>query len=373
MPSTSHPISNDGYLLDRIGSNRLPLKPAGRYQKTRSTQASPMYILGIETSCDETAAAIVQDGTAVLSSKISSQISIHHQYGGVVPELASRKHIESIVAVVDEAISESGLKKNQIDALAATRGPGLVGALLVGFSFAKAYAYSLDVPLVGVNHLESHINSVFLEPQPPAFPFVALLVSGGHTGIYYVTSHTSVELMGQTRDDAAGEAFDKVAKLLGLGYPGGGVIDRLAREGNPQKIVFTRSYLDKSDFDFSFSGIKTAVRHYVDKHPSEDAGQIADIAAGFQAAVVEVLTYKIIHAARIKDCEHIAVVGGVAANSGLRNSVRRDARGRGLKVHIPSVKLCGDNAAMVAAAGFHHIKAGMQSRLEDDVFSRTTV
>lgn len=332
-----------------------------------------MYILGIETSCDETAAAIVQDGTAVLSSKISSQIGIHHQYGGVVPELASRKHIETIVAVVDEAISESGLKKHQIDAVAVTRGPGLVGALLVGFSFAKAYAYALGLPLVGVNHLESHINSVFLEPQPPAFPFVALLASGGHTGIYYVTSHTSVELMGQTRDDAAGEAFDKVAKLLGLGYPGGGVIDRLAKEGNPQKIVFTRPYLNKSDFDFSFSGIKTAVRHYVDKHPSDYTHQIADIAAGFQAAVVEVLTYKLLHAAQIKDCEHIAVVGGVAANSGLRNSVRRDAKGRGLKVHIPSVKLCGDNAAMVAAAGFHYLKAGVQARLDDDVFSRNKV
>ena len=332
-----------------------------------------MYILGIETSCDETAAAIVQDGTAVLSSKISSQIGIHHQYGGVVPELASRKHIETIVAVVDEAISESGLKKHQIDAVAVTRGPGLVGALLVGFSFAKAYAYALGVPVVGVNHLESHINSVFLEPQPPAFPFVALLASGGHTGIYYVTSHTSVELMGQTRDDAAGEAFDKVAKLLGLGYPGGSVIDRLAKEGNPKKIVFTRPYLNKSDFDFSFSGIKTAVRHYVDKHPSDYTHQIADIAAGFQAAVVEVLTYKLLHAAQIKDCEHIAVVGGVAANSGLRNSVRRDAKGRGLKVHIPSVKLCGDNAAMVAAAGFHYLKAGVQARLDDDVFSRNKV
>jgi N6-L-threonylcarbamoyladenine synthase len=332
-----------------------------------------MYILGIETSCDETAAAIVRDGTAVLSSKISSQIGIHHRYGGVVPELASRKHIESIVAVVDEAISESGLKKHQIDALAATRGPGLVGALLVGFSFAKAYAYGLGVPLVGVNHLESHINSVFLEPQPPAFPFVALLASGGHTGLYYVTSHTSVELMGQTRDDAAGEAFDKVAKLLGLGYPGGEVIDRLAKKGNPEKIVFTRPYLNKSDFDFSFSGIKTAVRHHVDKHPSDDAGQIADIVAGFQAAVVEVLSYKLIHAAQIKDCRHIAVVGGVAANSALRNRVRRDAKCRGLKVHIPSVKLCGDNAAMVAAAGFHYLKAGMQARLDDDVFSRNKV
>ncbi len=330
-----------------------------------------MYILGIESSCDETAAAVVQNGTAVLSSTISSQMEVHHRYGGVVPELASRKHIEAIVPVVAEAISDSGLKIRQIDAMAVTRGPGLVGALLVGFSFAKAYAYGLGVPLVGVNHLEAHINSVFLEPDPPPFPFVALLASGGHTGIYYVTSHTAIELMGQTRDDAAGEAFDKVAKLLGLGYPGGGVIDRLAKDGDPQQIAFTRPYLNKADFDFSFSGIKTAVRHYVDKHRADVNSRIADIAAGFQAAVVEVLAYKLIHAARIKDCEHIAVVGGVAANSGLRQTVRRDADRRGLKVHIPAVNLCGDNAAMIAAAGFHYLKAGMQVRLSDDVFSRS--
>ncbi|MCK5419911.1 MAG: tRNA (adenosine(37)-N6)-threonylcarbamoyltransferase complex transferase subunit TsaD, partial [Desulfobacterales bacterium] len=228
-----------------------------------------MYILGIETSCDETAAAVVQDGTAVLSSKVSSQIEVHHRYGGVVPELASRKHIEAIVPAVTEALSDSGIKTGQIDAIAVTRGPGLVGALLVGFSFAKAYAYTLGIPLVGVNHLEGHINSVFLEPQAPPFPFVALLASGGHTGIYYVTSHTAIELMGQTRDDAAGEAFDKVAKLLGLGYPGGGVLDKLSKEGNPQKIAFTRPYLNKSDFDFSFSGIKTAVSLYVGKHQSD--------------------------------------------------------------------------------------------------------
>ena len=330
-----------------------------------------MYILGIESSCDETAAAVVQNGTAVLSSTISSQMEVHHRYGGVVPELASRKHIEAIVPVVAEAISDSGLKIRQIDAMAVTRGPGLVGALLVGFSFAKAYAYGLGVPLVGVNHLEAHINSVFLEPDPPPFPFVALLASGGHTGIYYVTSHTAIELMGQTRDDAAGEAFDKVAKLLGLGYPGGEVIDRLAKDGDPQQIAFTRPYLNKADFDFSFSGIKTAVRHYVDKHRADVNSRIADIAAGFQAAVVEVLAYKLIHAARIKDCEHIAVVGGVAANSGLRQTVRRDADRRGLKVHIPAVNLCGDNAAMIAAAGFHYLKAGMQVRLSDDVFSRS--
>ena len=329
-----------------------------------------MYILGIETSCDETAAAVVQDGTIVLSSTVSSQIEIHHRYGGVVPELASRKHIEAIVPVVEEAVSDCGINTRQIDAIAATRGPGLVGALLVGFSFAKSYAYALGIPLVGVNHLEGHINSVFLESEAPPFPFVALLVSGGHTGIYYVTSHTTIELMGQTRDDAVGEAFDKVAKLLGLGYPGGGVLDKLSKKGNPDEIVFTRPYLNKSDFDFSFSGIKTAVSLYVGKHQSDYKIRMADIAAGFQAAVVEVLVYKLINAAIKRDCEHIAVVGGVAANSGLRHKVRYDARARGLKVHIPSVQLCGDNAAMIAAAGYHYLKAGIDTKLTDDVFSR---
>jgi len=330
-----------------------------------------MYILGIETSCDETAAAIVQDGTGILSSRVSSQVEIHHRYGGVVPELASRKHLEMIVPVVTESVSASGLKTNQIDAIAATRGPGLVGALLVGFSFAKAYAYALGIPLVSVNHLEGHINSVFLEPEPPPFPFVALLASGGHTAIYYVRSHTEIELMGQTRDDAAGEAFDKVAKLLGLGYPGGNVIDQLAKEGNPHKIAFARPYLNKSDFDFSFSGIKTAVNLYIGKHQLEYNTQKADIAAGFQEAVVEVLVYKIINAALKKECKHIAVVGGVAANSALRHKVRLDAQSKGLKVCIPSIHLCGDNAAMIASAGYHYLKSGMHVKLSDDVFSRT--
>ncbi|MGW8301503.1 MAG: tRNA (adenosine(37)-N6)-threonylcarbamoyltransferase complex transferase subunit TsaD [Desulfobacterales bacterium] len=329
-----------------------------------------MYILGIETSCDETAAAVVEDGSVVLSSRVSSQIEVHHRYGGVVPELASRKHIEAIVPVVEAATSDCGIKTSQIDAIAATRGPGLVGALLVGFSFAKSFAYALGIPLIGVNHLEGHINSVFLEPEAPPFPFVALLASGGHTGIYYVTSHTAIELMGQTRDDAAGEAFDKVAKLLGLGYPGGEVIDRLSKEGNPDKIAFTRPYLNKSDFDFSFSGIKTAVSLYVGKHQSDYKTRMADIAAGFQAAVVEVLVYKLINAALEKGCTHIAVVGGVAANSGLRHKVRSAAQDRGLKVHLPSAELCGDNAAMIAAVGYHYLKAGVDAKLTDDVFSR---
>ena len=287
-----------------------------------------------------------------------------------MPELASRKHIEAIVPVVDEALNEADLFFSAIDAIAVTRGPGLVGALLVGFAFAKACAYALEIPWVGVNHLEGHINSVFLEPDPPSFPFIALLVSGGHTGIYHVTSHTTMELMGQTRDDAAGEAYDKVAKMLELGYPGGGVIDRIARSGDPARIKFPRTYLNKSDFDFSFSGIKTAVKRYIMNHKGHIKDEMPDIAAGFQEAVLDVLCYKAIHAAVQKSCDRIALVGGVAANSRLRAKLRSDAQDKGIDVHIPSLQLCGDNAAMIAAAGYHYLKAGIVSNLQDDVFSR---
>ncbi|MDM8552032.1 tRNA (adenosine(37)-N6)-threonylcarbamoyltransferase complex transferase subunit TsaD [Desulfobacterales bacterium HSG2] len=329
-----------------------------------------MILLGIETSCDETAAAVVVDGATVLSSVVASQIEVHHPYGGVVPELASRKHLEAIVPVVDEAVRKSGVDLKQIDAIAVTQGPGLIGALLIGFSFAKGYAFTLNIPWIGVNHLEGHINSVFLEPDPPPFPFAALLASGGHTSIYHVTSHTQAQLLGQTRDDAAGEAFDKVAKVLGLGYPGGGIIGRQAEKGDPGKIIFPRSYLDKSGFDFSFSGIKTAVNRYVQTHQDEYQEQIPDIAAGFQEAVVEVMAYKIIHAAIETDCNHIAIVGGVAANRRLRESVRQNARAKGISVHIPSFDLCGDNAAMIAAAGYHYLKEGNESDMDADVYSR---
>jgi N6-L-threonylcarbamoyladenine synthase len=332
-----------------------------------------MIILGIETSCDETAAAVVVDGIQTLSSVVSSQIDIHHPYGGVVPELASRKHMEAIVPVVTEALAASGMDSKQLDAIAVTQGPGLVGALLVGFCFAKSFAFALDIPWVGVNHLEGHINSLFLEKNPPPFPFVALLASGGHTSIYYVTSHTGFEVVGQTRDDAAGEAFDKVAKMLGLGYPGGGVIDRLATQGDPEKIVFPRPFLDKSTFDFSFSGLKTAVRRYIEKNMEGYQEQIPDIAAGFQESVVDVLSFKVVHAALMKGCEHIAIVGGVAANNRLRERVRHEADLKGLTVHIPSIGLCSDNAAMIAATGYHYLIAGTVSGLCDDVYSRVRV
>jgi len=334
-----------------------------------------MIILGIETSCDETAAAVVVDGVTILSSVIASQTEIHHKYGGVVPELASRKHIEAIVPVVNEAVQRSGIEQKKIDAIAVTQGPGLIGSLLVGFSFAKAFAFTLDIPWIGVNHLEGHINSVFLKPNPPSFPFAALLASGGHTSIYYVTSHTAMEQMGQTRDDAAGEAFDKVAKMLGLGYPGGSIISRYAQQGNPEKIIFPRAYLNKEGtsanlYDFSFSGLKTAVNRYIQTHQNEYQQQIPDIAAGFQEAVVEVLSYKLIQAAIEKRCSHIAIAGGVAANHRLREKIRHDAEKKGITVHIPAIELCGDNAAMIAATGYHYLKNGITSDIDSDVYSR---
>lgn len=330
-----------------------------------------MNILGIETSCDETAAAVVVDGTDVRSSVVASQIDVHRRYGGVVPELASRKHIEAVVPVVEEALAAAGLQPDRLDGIAATQGPGLVGALLVGFSFAKAYAYVHDLPLIGVNHLEAHIHSVFLGGNGPGFPFVTLLVSGGHTSIYHVTGCTGFELMGQTRDDAAGEAFDKVSKMLGLGYPGGPVIGRTALEGDPEKISFPRAYLDKTSFDFSFSGIKTAVNRYIQTHPETYRDHLPDIAAGFEAAVVDVLVWKLMRAAEEKNCDRIAIAGGVAANRRLREQTRQAAAEKGLAVWIPDLRYCGDNAAMIAAVGYHYLKAGEGiADLSADVYSR---
>jgi N6-L-threonylcarbamoyladenine synthase len=332
-----------------------------------------MIVVGIESSCDETAAALVADGEKIVSSVVASQVEAHHPYGGVVPEIASRKHIEGIVPVVAEAVRKSGLDQTDIDAIAVTQGPGLVGALLVGFCFAKAWAYALDIPWVGVDHLQGHINSVFLSTESPRFPFIALLVSGGHTNVYHVTSHTKAELLGQTRDDAAGEAFDKVAKMLGLGYPGGRVIDELSKKGDSGKVKFSRPFLDKNGFDFSFSGIKSAVHRYIQSSGEPGETETADIVAGFQEAVVDVLSFKAVRAAKKMRCSGIALVGGVAANSRLRDRLREDAGKEGIQVFIPAIDLCGDNAAMIAAAGYHYLLKGRQSRLNDDVYSRMPV
>jgi len=329
-----------------------------------------MLILGIESSCDDTAAAVLHNGHKILSSVVASQIEVHHAYGGVVPELASRQHLEAITLTVREALSKAGIQKNEIDAVAATQGPGLVGSLLVGFSFAKAFAYARGIPFVGVNHLLGHINSVFLYENPPAFPFVALLASGGHTAIYHVLSHTEFKLLGQTRDDAAGEAFDKVAKMLNLGYPGGVVIDQLATSGDIGYVKFPRIYLNKKEFDFSFSGLKTAVRRHLETNPPEGPQQTADVVAGFQEAVVDVLVFKLLAAAKKHNCVHIALVGGVAANSRLRSQLNNAAKAADRQVHFPPIELCGDNAAMVAATGYHHLKLKNHAALRDDVFAR---
>ena len=328
-----------------------------------------MIVLGIESSCDDTAVSIVKDGSTILSSVVSSQTQTHHPYGGVVPELASRKHMEAIFPVFEEAVKKAG--ENGIDGVSATQGPGLIGSLLVGFSFAKAYAYARNLPFIGVSHLKSHINSVFLTDDPPPFPFTAMLVSGGHTAIYDVAGHKEMKLMGQTRDDAAGEAFDKAAKLMGLGYPGGVVMGRLADEGKKRDIDFPRTFLDRDQFDFSFSGIKTAVLRYLQTHENW-RDEIEDIAYAFQEAVTDVLSFKLIHAAEKRKVSHIALTGGVAANKRLREKTREAAEKKGMKLHVPPISLCGDNAAMIAALGYHYLKDGETSPLDADVYSRET-
>lgn len=331
-----------------------------------------MKILGIESSCDETAASVVENGTTILSSIVASQVDMHAKFGGVVPELASRKHIESISIVVDDALKSAGISINEIDAVAATQGPGLVGALLTGFSFAKALSWARNLPFIGVDHLEGHMLSVFLGNKGPKFPYTVLLASGGHTSLYLVKSHTEFKPLGHTRDDAAGEAYDKVSKMLGLGYPGGAVLDRLASEGDPQKIKFPKPYLDKESFDFSFSGLKSAVARYIQENRETYKDDITDIAASFQDSVTDVLTFKLIKAAEETGCGHIAITGGVAANKGLRLKAQKAAQARGLELHIPDISLCGDNAAMIASSGYYRLINGIISMADSDVYSRKT-
>lgn len=329
-----------------------------------------MLVLGIESSCDETAAAVVQGHDRILSSVVASQVDIHKQFGGVVPELASRMHVEAITPVVEKAIQEAGISITDIQGVAATRGPGLIGALLVGFSFAKAFAWARRLPLAGVNHLEAHIHSLLLTDLPSAFPFIALVVSGGHTNIYHVFSENRFELMGQTRDDAAGEAFDKVAKTLGLGYPGGPAIESLAKTRGTGDIRFPRSLLEKDSFDFSFSGLKSAVARYVHEHPVKTLSDKARVAAAFQAAVIDVLCEKLLAAARSRNCGQIGISGGVSANQTLVDILTRRAAGHQIRVVAPPLSLCGDNAAMVAARGAVMIRDGQICELDHDVYSR---
>ena len=325
-----------------------------------------MLILGIETSCDETAAAVVEDGRRILSNVVSSQVDIHARFGGIVPELASRAHILNIMPVIDEALGSSGKKLAEMDAVAVTYGPGLIGALLVGVSAAKAIAYSEGLPFIGVNHIEGHLSAIFLESEEVSYPFILLVVSGGHTHIYHVRGCCDYEKLGQTRDDAAGEAYDKVAKLLGLGYPGGPVIDSLSTKGDASKIKFPRSYLEAGTLDFSFSGLKTAVMTHVRGLKTEvlPEQEIADICASFQASVVDVLVKKTVEAAVVSGVQNIVLAGGVAANGGLRDGMKKAADSAGRRLFLPSPGLCTDNAAMVAAAGFNLLMAGRKSGLD---------
>ena len=322
-----------------------------------------MLILGIETSCDETAASVVKDGRKILSNIIYSQL-VHEKYGGVVPELASREHIRTIIPIVQKALKKAKISKKQIEGIAVTYGPGLVGSLLIGLSFAKALSYSLGIPFLGINHLEGHIFSIFLEHPRLKPPFICLIVSGGHSELIFVKNKGDYYILGRTKDDAAGEAFDKVAKLLNIGYPGGPAIDKLSQKGNRNFFRFPRAFL-KGSFDFSFSGLKTAVALYVSKRLSQNSDfSTTDIAASFQEAVVDVLVEKTIKAALSENVKKIACVGGVARNSRLRKEFRQRCKDKNLKVFFPSSVLCTDNAVMIAACGDFHLKRGERSSLD---------
>jgi len=326
-----------------------------------------MLVLSIETSCDETAAAVVQDGRKILASVVASQIDIHAQYGGVVPEIASRKHLQSVLPVIDRALDEAGVTLSAIEGVAVTRGPGLIGALLVGVSAAKGIALGRNIPLAAVNHIESHLLAILLE-QEVAFPFIALVVSGGHTHLYEVKGVGEYRTLGQTIDDAAGEAFDKVAKLLGIPYPGGAVIDRLATAGNPAAIKFPRPLLHDGSLNFSFSGLKTAVMTYLKNNPLfEKSTGLPDIAASFQAAVCDLLVAKTAAAAVQSGCKRVVVAGGVACNSGLRGAMCAFAETSDVAVYFPSPHLCADNAAMIAVPGDYYLSRGLSSLYFDAV------
>lgn len=338
-----------------------------------------MIILGIESSCDETSAAVLADGK-LKSNIISSQL-IHQQYGGIVPELASRAHQRLIVPVVEQALTVAQIKKEQLNAVAVTYGPGLMGALLVGMSFAKALAYGLKIPLIGINHMEAHMYSNFIDDPKPSFPFLCLIVSGGHTQLVYVRKPLHHELLGETLDDAAGEAYDKVGKMLGLGFPGGPVIDKLAKEGNPNFVKFPRSYLDPGKYDFSFSGIKTSVLYWLRDHGYRNGDstnpipkqELADLCASFQAAVVDVLVKKTIQAARDLGVLDIAVAGGVSANSELRTRLKSVSDENGFKLFIPAFEYCTDNGAMIAQLGAMKLEHGYQSDFSLNAISNLNI
>lgn len=318
-------------------------------------------ILAIESSCDETAAAVVRNGREVLSNVISSQIALHTVYGGVVPEIASRKHIEKINQVMEEALVSAGMQLADMDAIAVTYGPGLVGPLLVGVSAAKAVSFASGIPLIGIHHIEGHISANYIENKELEPPFVCLVVSGGHSHLVVVKDYGEYEILGRTRDDAAGEAFDKVARAIGLGYPGGPKIDKIAKEGNPEAIFFPRAKVGDSDYDFSFSGLKSAVLNYLNSCEMKGI-QIcqADVAASFQKAVVDVLTEHSMHAVSACGMKKFAIAGGVASNSALRSALETECEKRGITFYHPSPVLCTDNAAMIGAAACYEYKKGVR-------------
>ena len=337
-----------------------------------------MNILGIDTSCDDTSAAVINNGNSILSNVTNSQINLHNPYGGVVPELASREHIRNIVPVVDEALSRAGLTLGEIDAIAVTIGPGLIGSLLVGLYYAKTLSFFNNIPLIDINHLEGHILSILLEEDHPSFPYTALTVSGGHTSLFYVRAPGDYEQMGQTLDDAAGEAFDKVAKILGLGYPGGTIIESMSRSGRSDSIAFPRAYMSDESFDFSFSGLKTAVSLYIDKWKKEDQinpGKIRveDITASFQEAVFEVLISKLINAGRHNMVSSVVLAGGVACNRTLREKLAEQAGKEGMNVYYPRPEFCTDNGAMIALAGYYRALNHEYADMSIDVRSRYPV
>lgn len=322
-------------------------------------------ILAIESSCDETAAAVVKNGREILSNVISSQIDLHTLYGGVVPEIASRKHIEKINQVIREALEQAGRKLTDMDAIAVTYGPGLVGALLVGVSEAKALSFATGIPLVGVHHIEGHISANYIENKELEPPFVCLVVSGGHSHLVVVKDYGEYEIIGRTRDDAAGEAFDKVARAIGLGYPGGPKIDRLAREGNPDAIAFPRAKVAENQYDFSFSGLKSAVLNYLNSCEMKGTEvNRADVAASFQKAVIDVLVEHSLHAVKEYGYDKFAIAGGVASNSSLRSAFEKECEKRKIAFYHPSPVLCTDNAAMIGAAGYYEFCKGVRSTMD---------